>query len=78
MSAGFLEDAEGNRSSSRLIVVIVAFAIIGVWGYLSVKGGEPIELPWSILTLLFICVLGKNATGYLLEIKNNTLARVDK
>lgn len=78
MSAGFLEDADGNKSSSRLLVVLVGMTIIGVWGFLSVKGNEPIDLPWSILTLLFICVLGKNATGYLVEIKNNMLTRVDK
>lgn len=75
MSAGYLEDADGNKSSSRLIVVFVAVAIMVVWGYVSIKTVTMSPIPWEVVALLTVCILGKNATGYLLELKNNMLTK---
>ena len=75
MSAGYLEDAEGNKSSSRLIVVLVVVVVMSVWAYVSIKTDAVSSLPWEVVALLFVCILGKNATGYLLELKNNMLTK---
>lgn len=75
MPAGYLEDADGNKSSSRLIVVFVAVAIMTVWGYVSVKTVTMAVIPWEVVSLLMICILGKSASGYLLELKNNLLTK---
>lgn len=75
MSAGYLEDAEGNKSSSRLIVVFVTLCIMVVWSVVSFKTVTMAAIPWEVVTLLAVCILGKNATGYLLELKNNMLTK---
>ena len=75
MSAGYLEDAEGNKSSSRLVVVLVVVVVMSVWAYVSVSKDTISPIPWEVVALLFVCILGKNATGYLLELKNNMLTK---
>jgi len=75
MSAGYLEDAEGNKSSSRLIVVFVTLCIMVVWSVVSFKTVTMAAIPWEVVALLAVCILGKNATGFLLELKNNMLTK---
>lgn len=68
-SMGFLQDAAGNNSSSRLLIIIALTAILVVWSAVSIRTNTLAALPESIVALLTILVGNKLGTGYISERK---------
>ena len=60
MNNGFLQDAKGNNSSTRLMGAFVWTLVMGMWAFITIKTGVMQELPQTI-----IIVLG-TAAGWLL------------
>ena len=59
MTAGFLQETNGTFSSTRLMFLLVTFAVLGVFVY-STFSGKPIpEIPESVLVLFGIGMGGK-------------------
>lgn len=66
---GFLQDATGNNSSSRLLILIALAAIMVVWSAVSIRTNTMAALPESIVALLTVLVGNKLGTGYISEHK---------
>ena len=66
---GFLQDADGNNSSSRLLVLLGTAAILVVWAAVSIRTNTMATLPESVVALLTILVGNKLGTGYISERK---------
>ena len=69
IGTGFLQDAAGNNSSSRLLILIALAAILVVWSAVSIRTNTMAALPESIEGLLAILVGNKLGTGYISEWK---------
>lgn len=50
----FLQDKDGNNSSTRLLGAFVWVITFGVWTLLSLKSGNMLELPQTIVGVLGI------------------------
>lgn len=57
--SGFLQDANGNNSSLRLVLIIIVLGIVGVWAYLCITKGEFIEFPIKTLVAIVLPLLAK-------------------
>ena len=68
-SMGFLQDATGNNSSSRLLTFIGTVAVLAVWAAVCIRTNTLTPLPESVIALLTILVGNKLGTGYISEHK---------
>lgn len=59
---GFLQDGSGDKSSTRLLMVVAVLGILFVWGYTSIKSGAPQSLPMEIVGLVVAVITGKVGT----------------
>jgi hypothetical protein len=55
----FLQEANGNSSSIRILMIAYGFGILLVWVVLSIKTGTVLEIPDSILMALVAVISGK-------------------
>ena len=71
MAVGFLQKAEGDKSSSRLVMAVVVIGIIFTWSTSSLisalKGTPQIQVPWEIVILGIASITGKVANSTLVE-----------
>jgi len=67
----FLQNSDGELSSSRLLMMIVNLAILSLWYYASIKSiqetGNMIPIPAEVATLSGLTILGKVANSALAE-----------
>ena len=67
---GFLQDADGNNSSSRLITLLGTLAVLIVWAAVSIRTNTMVALPESVIALVTILVGNKLGTGFISERKS--------
>ena len=65
----FLQDADGNNSSSRLLTLIGTAAILVVWATVCIRTNTLTPLPESVIALLTILIGNKLGTGFITERK---------
>lgn len=56
---GFLHDTDGGLSSMRLVFLVIAFMIVGVWGYVCVSKEQLVDFPSGVVWVLGSCLFGK-------------------
>ena len=66
---GFLQDAEGINSSSRLLLLLALILVLVVWAAVSIRTNTMATLPESVVALLTILVGNKLGTGFISERK---------
>jgi hypothetical protein len=57
--AQFFQDTDGKLSATRLVMIIWAFGVLIVWGFVTLKTGTLTELPNSVVEILGIVLTGK-------------------
>ena len=67
---GFLQDATGHNSSSRLLVFLGTMAVLVVWAAVSIRTNTMAALPESVIALVTILVGNKLGTGFISERKS--------
>ena len=55
----FLQDAQGNNSSTRLAFLMVVVITMGMWVFMGVSKHELVELPSTVLALIAALMGGK-------------------
>ena len=55
----FLQDAQGNNSSTRLAFLMVVVITMGMWVFMGVSKHELVELPSTVLALIAALTGGK-------------------
>ena len=55
----FLQDAQGNNSSTRLAFLMVVVITMGMWVFMGVSKHELVELPATVLALIAALMGGK-------------------
>ena len=67
----FLQNSDGELSSSRLLMLLTNFAILCVWVYASItsikEGGPMVPMPTEVATFSGLTILGKVANSALAE-----------
>lgn len=67
----FLQNSNGELSSSRLLMIITNLAILGVWVYASISsinsGGPMVPMPTEVATFSGLTILGKVVNSALAE-----------
>jgi hypothetical protein len=64
---GFLQDSEGNKSSSRALMVFGTGFVLLIWGITSLRLNAIQPVPWEVLGLVTALITGKLGTGYISE-----------
>lgn len=67
---GFLQDAAGHNSSSRLLVFLGTLAVLVVWATVCIRTNTMAALPESVIALVTILVGNKLGTGFISERKS--------
>jgi len=55
----FLKEDNGNLSSTRLIMYVWMFGVLFIWGFTSLKQNTLVDLPTTVVTVLFAVMGGK-------------------
>ena len=67
----FLQNSNGELSSSRLLMIITNLAILSVWVYASIasikEGGPMVPMPTEVATFSGLTILGKVVNSALAE-----------
>lgn len=56
---GFLQDGDGNLSSTRLAFLLWAVGVLAVWMIVSVKSGALATVPQEVIAVLGVVMTGK-------------------
>lgn len=60
----FLQDNNGQSSSTRLVFFLWAIVVLMVWAYLSLKNAELKGLPNEVVTVLAALMAGKTVQRF--------------
>lgn len=60
----FLQDNNGQSSSTRLVFFLWAIVVLMVWAYLSLKNSELKGLPNEVVTVLAALMAGKTVQRF--------------
>ena len=67
----FLQNSDGELSSTRLLMIVTNLAILGVWVYASISsiksGGSMVPMPTEVTTFSGLTILGKVVNSALAE-----------
>ena len=66
---GFMQDAEGNKSSSRLAVAGTVFGVLIVWGVVCIRTASMVDIPWGVIAFVAAVITGKGVNSVLVETK---------
>lgn len=64
---GFMQDSEGNKSSSRLAMVFSVFGVLIVWGVVCVKTSSMVDIPLGVIAFVAAVITGKGVNSLLVE-----------
>jgi len=64
---GFMQDSEGNKSSSRLSMVVTVFGVLVVWGAVCIKTSTMVDIPLGVIAFVAAVIAGKGVNSALVE-----------
>jgi len=64
---GFLQDGEGNKSSSRLLMAATVIGVLFVWGVVCIKSTAIVDIPWGVVAFVAAAITGKGVNSALVE-----------
>lgn len=75
---GFLQDGEGNKSSSRLTMTASIFGVLIIWGVVCVKTSTMVDIPWGVIAFVVAVITGKGVNSAIVEAKPPNDTRLDR
>ena len=66
---GFMQDTEGNKSSSRLTMAGSVFGVLLVWGVVCIRTATMVDIPWGVIAFVAAVITGKGVNSVLVEAK---------